>query len=54
MTYLEKVKNEFVSTFYLLPEDEFNAGIEKLESLIKNNEEPLLREWRGTMIYGEK
>lgn len=54
MTYLEKVKNRFVSTFYLLSEREFNRGVEKLEAFIMNNEEPAIREWRGTMICGEK
>jgi len=54
MIYLDKVKNKFVSTFYLLPDDEFNKGIEKLETFIKNNEKPVFREWCGTMVYGEK
>lgn len=52
--YLEKVKNKFVSTFYLLSENEFNNGIEKLEAYIRNNKEPAYRDWWGTMIYGEK
>jgi ubiquinone/menaquinone biosynthesis C-methylase UbiE len=52
--YLEKVKNKFVSTFYLLSENEFNKGIGKLEAFIKNNKEPVYRDWWGTMIYGEK
>ena len=54
MIYLDKVKNKFVSTFYLLPENEFNNGIEKLEAFIKNREQPAYRDWRGTMVYGEK
>ena len=54
MEYLEKVKNKFISTFYLLPEIEFNRGVEKLEAFIKNIEKPLYRDWWGTMIYGEK
>ena len=54
MIYLGKVKNKFVSTFYLLPENEFNNGIEKLEAFIKNHEQPVYRDWRGTMVYGEK
>jgi len=28
MKYLEKVRNKFVSTFYLLTDSEFNEGIE--------------------------
>ncbi len=54
MVYLDKVKNKFVSTFHLLPENEFMAGVEKLDRFIKKNTEPIYREWRGTMIYGKK
>jgi len=54
MDYLNKVKNKFVSTFYLLSENEFRDGIEKLEVFIKSSPEPVYREWRGTMIYGKK
>lgn len=54
MDYLDKVKNKFVSTFHLLSENEFNAGVEKLDGFVKNNTEPAYREWRGTMIYGKK
>ncbi len=54
MSYLEKVKNRFVSTFFLLSEREFDLGLEKLEAFVMNNEEPVFREWRGTMICGEK
>ncbi len=54
MTYLEKVKNRFVSTFFLLPEAEFNEGVKKLESFISGNQTPIYREWRGTMVCGEK
>jgi ubiquinone/menaquinone biosynthesis C-methylase UbiE len=54
MDYLEKVKNRYVSTFHLLPEDEFKAGVEKLAVFVRNTTEPVYREWRGTMIYGEK
>ena len=52
--YLEKVKNKFVSTFHLLSNEEFKAGLDKLEVFIENNTEPVYREWRGTMIYGRK
>jgi hypothetical protein len=52
--YLEKVKNKFVSTFLLLPENEFMAGVEDLEIFIKKNTDPVYREWHGTMIYGKK
>ena len=52
--YLDKIRNKFVSTFHLLPENEFMAGVEKLDRFIKTNTEPVYREWRGTMIYGKK
>lgn len=54
MNYLDKVKNKFISTFHLLSEDEFKAGVEKLEAFIKSNKETAYRNWRGTMIYGKK
>jgi ubiquinone/menaquinone biosynthesis C-methylase UbiE len=54
MEYLDKVKNKFVSTFYLLSDDEFQAGVEKLEKFITNSKVPVSREWRGLMIYGKK
>ena len=54
MKYLEKVRNKFVSTFHLLTKNEFNEGIKKLETFIKNNKEPVYRDWRGTVIFGEK
>lgn len=54
MKYLEKVKNKFVSTFYLLTENEFNEGIKTLEAFIKKNKDPMYRDWWGTMILGEK
>lgn len=54
MDYLDKVKSKYVSTFHLLSDDEFNAGVEKLETFIKSNKETAYREWQGTMIYGKK
>jgi SAM-dependent methyltransferase len=54
MDYLDKVKSKYVSTFHLLSDDEFKAGVEKLETFIKTNKETAYREWRGTMIYGKK
>ena len=53
-TYLDKIKSKYVTTLHLLSENEFRAGVEKLEAYIKNNTEPVYREWRGTMIYGRK
>lgn len=52
--YLEKVKNKFISTFYLLSENEFRSGVKKLEAFIDNNEGPAFREWQGTMVCGRK
>jgi len=52
--YLEKVKNKFVSTFYLLTEKEFGEGVKKLQAFIENNKDPVYRDWQGTMILGTK
>jgi SAM-dependent methyltransferase len=54
MDYLDKVKSKYVSTFHLLSNDEFKAGVKKLETFIKSNKVTAYREWRGTMIYGRK
>jgi SAM-dependent methyltransferase len=52
--YLEKVRNKFISTFYLLSDEEFQTGVEELEEFIENIKEPVYREWRGMMIIGQK
>jgi ubiquinone/menaquinone biosynthesis C-methylase UbiE len=53
-TYLKKVKGKFISTFQLVPQPEFEAGVAKLEEFISNLRQPEFREWRGTLMYGEK
>jgi ubiquinone/menaquinone biosynthesis C-methylase UbiE len=52
--YLQKVKNKYVSTYYLMPESEFENGIAKLEAFIMNNGQPEFRDWHGTIIRGLK
>ena len=48
--FLQKVKNKYISTYCLLPEDEYKKGVEKLESFIKNRTRPEFREWRAVLI----
>jgi len=52
--YLQRVKNKYISTYYLLPQREFEVGIEKLEAFIKNRGQPESREWRSKLVYGRK
>jgi SAM-dependent methyltransferase len=52
--YLKKVKGKYVSTYQLLPQSEFEAGVARLETYIRNLKQPEIREWRGTLIRAEK
>jgi ubiquinone/menaquinone biosynthesis C-methylase UbiE len=52
--YLEKVKGKYVSTYHLLPQKEFEDGVARLETYIRNLKQPEIREWRGTLISGRK
>lgn len=52
--YLQKVKNKYVSTYHLIPKDEFENGVAKLEAFIKSNGQPEFRDWHGTMVRGLK
>ena len=52
--FLRKVKGKYVSTYHLLPQDEFEHGIARLKAFIRNSRQTEYREWRGTLIYGRK
>ena len=52
--YLQKVKGKYVSTYHLLPQKEFEAGVKRLEAFIRKSHRTEFREWRGTLIYGKK
>lgn len=52
--YLEKVRGKYVSTYQLLPQNDFEAGVARLETYIRNLKKPDIREWRGTLISGRK
>jgi ubiquinone/menaquinone biosynthesis C-methylase UbiE len=52
--YLKRVKGKYISTYHLLPQSEFEAGIVKLETYINNLKQPEIREWRGTLISGRR
>jgi ubiquinone/menaquinone biosynthesis C-methylase UbiE len=53
-TFLQKVKNKYISTYCLIPRREYELGVEKLEEFVKNRDRPEFREWRGTLISGSK
>jgi hypothetical protein len=52
--YLQKVKNRYVSTYYLIPQSEFETGVKKLETFVMNIKQPEFRNWHGTIIRGLK
>ena len=52
--YLRKVKGKYVSTYRLLPQREFERGVNELETYIKSLSQPESVEWRGTLIYGRR
>ncbi|MBA7651426.1 hypothetical protein ES703_59245 [subsurface metagenome] len=52
--YLHKVKGKYVSTYHLLPQKEFELGVEKLEAFVRDLTQPEFREWRGTLIRASK
>jgi methionine biosynthesis protein MetW len=52
--YLQKVKNRYVSTYYLIPQSEFENGVKQLEAFIMNKKQPEFRNWQGTIIRGLK
>ncbi len=52
--YLQKVKNKYVSTYHLMPEDEFENGVAKLEDFIINRNQLESRDWHSTIITGLK
>jgi len=53
-TYLQKVKNKYVSTYHMLEQKEFQVGVKRLESFIKSRRQSDFRERRGTLICGRK
>jgi ubiquinone/menaquinone biosynthesis C-methylase UbiE len=52
--YLQKVKSRYVSTYHLIPQSEFETGVNKLEAFILNKKQPEFRNWHGTIIRGLK
>ena len=50
--YLKKVRNKYVSTYHLIPQKEYEYGVERLETFIRNSKYPELRQWRGTLVCG--
>lgn len=53
-SYLEKVENKHVSTYYLMRDEEFRRGLEKMREYIREHAgEPAL-DHQGTLIVGRK
>jgi hypothetical protein len=50
--YLEKVKSKFISTLSLLPEEEFRAGIKRMEEFIRSGENLESQPWESLVIIG--
>ena len=48
--HLQKARDKYISTYELIPEDEFASGVRELEAYIRSLEEPEFREWRATLI----
>ena len=51
-TFLQKVKNKYISTYCLLPSDEYEKGVEKLEAFMNNRSQPEFREWHAALVCG--
>jgi ubiquinone/menaquinone biosynthesis C-methylase UbiE len=52
--YLQKVKGKYVSTYHLIPQDEFEQGVAKLEAFIRNSPRTEYTEWQGTLLRADK
>jgi len=52
--FLDKVRNKYISTYELIGEDEFRAGVRGLEAYIRGLKTPEFREWRATLIRAVK
>jgi ubiquinone/menaquinone biosynthesis C-methylase UbiE len=52
--FLEKVRNKYISTYELIPQEEFRAGVQGLEAYIRGLKAPEFREWRATLIKANK
>jgi len=52
--FLQKVKSKYVSTYHLMPQSEFENGVNQLEALIMNRNQPEFRDWHGTIVCGLK
>lgn len=50
--YLEKIRSKFISTLRLIPNDEFNKGLEKMEEEIQKGSTPKLIPWESVLIIG--
>ena len=53
-TYLQKVKGKYVSTYHLIPENEFRRGVVELEKYIRNSHHTELMDWQATLLRADK
>lgn len=53
--YIEKVRNKYISTLSLLDEEEFTAGLARLErSLLERHGQEMVRRQQFTIVLGER
>lgn len=53
--YIEKVRNKYISTLSLLCEEEFSAGLKRLERCLPQRYGPkMIRRYQFTIVVGEK
>jgi ubiquinone/menaquinone biosynthesis C-methylase UbiE len=52
--YIQKVKSKFISTLQLIPDDEFNEGIKKMEAETTNTPSGKPVPWESVLIMGYK
>lgn len=50
--YIQKVKSKFISTLRLIPDDEFNKGIKKMEDATSNTPIGKPVPWESVLIMG--
>ncbi|MGC8737835.1 MAG: class I SAM-dependent methyltransferase [Candidatus Hydrogenedens sp.] len=50
--YLQKIRSRFISTLRLIPDDEFNEGLMKMEEEVFKNSSPRHIPWESVLIMG--
>jgi len=47
--FVEKVRNKYISTYELIPQEEFRSGLRELERYVRELESPEYRKWQATL-----